>query len=147
MSKPAYMDEAWFELLRQAASRETKAKVAARLGVSGSTVGQVLNGSGLYGTGEASTRRIADLVLHKFGSFECPHLSERFAEPRVISAAECRSYAHRETVPIGSPQALNHWRACSTCPHKPLSAPAQPKEPKPRRKAPAPAPAPKEVTS
>lgn len=129
------MDEPWFAMLRQAAAGHKRSWVAVYLGVSGSTVTQVLNGTGLYGTGKASTHRIADKVIHKFGQFECPHLTERFGEPRVISADECRTHAHRATPPIGSPQALLHWRACNGCQHKPLSAPGTPREPKPRRKA------------
>lgn len=128
------MEDPRFALLRQAAQREPRAKVAERLGVSGSVVTQVLNGTGLYGEGKASPERVLEKALHKFGHFECPHLTERFAEPKVISADECRTHAHRATPPIGSPQALNHWRACATCPHKPLSAPALPREPRPPRK-------------
>jgi len=130
-----YMDEPWFAVLRQAAEAHSKRWVALRMGVSPATVGQVMNGSGAYGDGTASTAKVAVLVMHKFGQFECPHLSERFAEPRVISASECRQHAHQPAPPIGSPQALLHWRACSTCPHKALSAPAVAKPPgKPRRK-------------
>lgn len=140
-----YMDEAWFFLLRAACEREGQRKVAARLGVSDSVVSQVMRATGAYGNGSASTRNLADRVVHKFGNFECPHLTEQYGEPRVISAAECRSYAHRATPPIGSPGLMQHWRACNTCPHKPLSAPPAPKVPKPRKRgadaAPAAAPA------
>lgn len=128
-----YMAEPWFALLQAACQRENKSRVALRLGVSAAAVGQVLNGSGNYGNGKASPAKLAERVLHKFGSYECPHLTEMFAEPRVITADECRTHAHRETVPIGSPGAMAHWRACHTCPHKPLAAPAVPKVPKPRK--------------
>lgn len=129
----SYMAEPWFALLQAACQRENKSRVALRLGVSAAAVGQVLNGSGNYGNGKASPAKLAERVLHKFGSYECPHLTEMFAEPRVITADECRTHAHRETVPIGSPGAMAHWRACNTCPHKPLAAPAVPKVPKPRK--------------
>lgn len=128
-----YMQEPWFALLQAACQRENKNRVALRLGVSAAAVGQVLNGSGNYGNGKASPAKLAERVLHKFGSYECPHLTEMFAEARVITADECRTHAHRETVPIGSPGAMAHWRACNTCPHKPLAAPAVPKVPKPRK--------------
>lgn len=134
MTQLPYMAEPWYLLMQQAAARLSKKRLADALGVSPSTVGQVLSGGGLYGTGQASTARVAQLVVHKLGHFECPHLTERFGAPRVISADECRSYAHRATPPIGSPQALLHWRACGACPHKPLSAPAAPRVPRPPRK-------------
>lgn len=129
--RPAYMAEPWFALFNSACEREGQRKTAARLGVSDAQVSQVRNGGGHYGSGRASTKHIADLVLHKFGSYECPHLTQLFAEPRVITAPECRSYAHR-AAPVGSAGQLDHWRACNTCPHKPLSAPAAPREVKPR---------------
>lgn len=136
MTQLPYMQEPWFDLLQAACQREPKTRVAARLGVSPAAVGQVLNGSGLYGSGKARPDKIAERVVHKFGSYECPHLSEMFAEPRVITAPECRAHAHRETAPIGSPGAMSHWRACHSCPHKPLAAPAVPKVPKPRKTRP-----------
>lgn len=132
----AYMADPAYAMLLAACEREDQAKVAARLGVSGSTVSQVLRGSGEYGTGRAKTDKLFQRVVHKFGSYECPHLTEMYAEPRVITAAECRTYAHRATPPIGSPGLMSHWRACATCPHKALSAPAAPKPPVPRKKAP-----------
>lgn len=122
-----YMGEPWFAMLLQACQRENNARVAARLNVSGSTVGQVLRGTGEYGTGKASTQRLAQRVLHRFGSYECPHLTEQYGEPRVITSDECRAVAHRATPPIGSPGLMSHWRACNSCPHKALSAPPAPK--------------------
>jgi transcriptional regulator with XRE-family HTH domain len=127
MKQLPYSHEAWYGLLLAACQRETRARIAERLGVSPSVVTQVLNGSGLYGTGQASTARLAAKVLHKFGSYVCPHLTAMFAEERHISAAECRTHAHAATAPIGSPGQLAHWRACSTCEHKPQTAPAAPR--------------------
>lgn len=130
----AYMHEPWYGLLSAACEREDQRKVAQRMGVSDSMVSQALRGTGAYGNGKASTKKLADRVLHKFGSYECPHLTEQYGEPRVITAAECRSYAHRATPPIGSPGLMQHWRACATCPHKPLSAPPVLKPPRPRKR-------------
>lgn len=130
----AYMADPRYLLLRQACEREPRTKVAQRLNVSPAAVGQVLNGSGLYGSGQASPEKLLQRVLHKFGQFECPHLSERFAEPRFISAAECRQHAHQPNPPVGSPQALLHWRACAGCKHKALSAPAPAKPTAPRKR-------------
>lgn len=128
-----YMAEPWFALLQAACEREDQRKVAARVGCSDSVISQVMRGTGAYGSGAASTARVADRVLHKFGSYECPHLTEVYSESRVITAAECRTYAHRATPPIGSPGLMDHWRACASCPHKPLSAPPEPKPSKHRK--------------
>lgn len=128
-----YMSEPWFALLIAAIERENAARVAARLNVSKPMISQVINGSGAYGTGAASTARLAERVVHKFGEFECPHLSEVYAEPRTISAPECRAHAH-QAAPVGSSGALLHWRACQSCPHRALSAPPPPPEAKPKLK-------------
>jgi hypothetical protein len=131
----AYRAEAWFAIFTAACGREQKAKVAERLGVSGSVVSQVLHSTGLYGLGTASTERFATKVMHTFGRYECPHLTQQYGQPKVITADKCREYAHR-SAPSGSPGDLAHWRACSTCPHKTLAVPAPPRVPKaPRRKA------------
>lgn len=130
-----YMDDPRFAMLQAACEREDQRTVAQRVGVSDSVISQVLRGTGAYGSGAASPVRLFDKVEHKFGSYECPHLTEVYSEPRVITAAECRTYAHRASAPTSSPGLMDHWRACSTCPHKALSAPAVPKVPKPRKKA------------
>ena len=123
MSRPAYMDEPWFALLQAACDRTgNRSAVAATLGVSAPTVYQVLNGSGLYGKGTASTKRLADKVLHQLGSYDCPHLSEQNNQAHVITADECRGYAHRNA-PTGSPRAMAHWQACRKCEHRHKSAP------------------------
>lgn len=130
----AYRTEPWFAVFVDACKREQKAKVASRMGVSGSVVSQVLHSTGLYGLGTASTERIATKVMHTFGRYECPHLTQQYGEPKVITADKCREYAHR-SAPSGSPGDLAHWRACSTCTHKTLAVPAPPRVPKaPRRK-------------
>lgn len=133
MTQPAYMQERWFGLLVAACKPpHSKAEVAARLGVSAPVVYQVLNGSGLYGKGTASTRRLAEKVLHQLGSYVCPHLSEQNGEERVITSDICRTYAHRSP-PIGSPRDLAHWQACRKCPHAALSATPAPRVPVPRK--------------
>ncbi|MDO9093387.1 MAG: hypothetical protein Q8R98_23485 [Rubrivivax sp.] len=124
MSQPAYMQERWFSLLQAACKPPAvKAEVAQRLGVSAPLLYQVLNGSGLYGSGKASTRRLADKVLHQLGSYTCPHLSEQHNEERVITSDQCRNYAHRPA-PTASPRDLAHWQACRKCPHRTAAAPA-----------------------
>lgn len=133
MSSPAYMAEPWFALLQAACARSgNKATVAATLGVSAPTIYQVLNGSGLYGNGQASTKRLADKVLHQLGSYECPHLSGQNNTVHVITADECRTFAHRNP-PIGAPRAMAHWQACRTCEHRDKSAPPVPRPVVPRK--------------
>lgn len=133
MTQPAYMQETWFAQLLAAAQATSRAEVARRLDLSGAAISQVLNASGLYGTGGASTTRIAEKVRHVLGNFVCPHLTEQHGEERVISGDQCRSFAHREP-PTGSPKDLAHWQACRSCPHRALTAPPQPRTPVPRKK-------------
>lgn len=130
-----YMQEHWFQMLLAECDRTgNKAAVAERLGVSAPLVYQVLSGTGEYGKGTASTKRIADKVLHQLGSYPCPHLSEQHEEVRVISSDECRRYAHRAP-PTGSPRELRHWQACRKCPHFTPAAPPQPRPPTTRRRS------------
>lgn len=133
MPRMPYMDEPWFVLLHDACEKSSRTDLAKRLGVAQPTVCQVLNGSGLYGTGQASPARLAEKVVHLLGQYVCPHLSEQHGESRVISADECRVYAHRNP-PIGSPRDLAHWQACRRCPHFALSAPAGERVVKPRKR-------------
>lgn len=124
-----YQQEHWFTLLRARVDAEgaTQSGVAKQLGISSPTLSQVLNGTGAYGSGLASTERIADRVLHTFGRYPCPHLSEEAGgEQRVITAEQCRAFAHRPA-PTGSPRDMQHWQACRACPHREASAPPVPR--------------------
>ena len=67
--KPPYMSESWFELLQQRTEGQQRTQVAKTLGISPATLSQVLNGSGEYGKGTASTARVADKVVHTFGRY------------------------------------------------------------------------------
>jgi len=125
----SYQQEPWFALLRTRVDAEgaTQAGIARLLGVSGPTLSQVLNGTGAYGSGLASTERIANRVLHTFGRYPCPHLTdEAGGEERVVTAEQCRAYAHR-AAPTGSPRDMQHWQACRSCPHQEASAPPVPR--------------------
>lgn len=134
MTQPAYMTEQWFALLQSRCQGAVQARVAKQLGISGTALSMVLNGTGPYGLGNASTARFADRVVHTFGRYPCPHLSsEAGGEERVITADECRAYAH-SPAPTGSPRAMQHWQACHQCPHKAASAPPTPREARPRAK-------------
>lgn len=138
MSRPAYTAEAWFSLLSQVCESRKRKDVAKMLGISPTALSLVLNGTGLYGNGQASTAKIADRVLHTFGRFVCPHLTEQAdAETQaaggvVIEADRCRAFAHRPA-PTGSPRDLRHWQACLHCHHRDATAPAQPRPVVPRK--------------
>lgn len=120
---PTYMAEPWFALLRSRVQGAPRVQVAKQLGISAPALSQVLNGSGEYGKGRASTARIASRVQHTFGRYPCPHLTaEAGGEEQVVSADECRAFAHIAP-PTCSPRAMHHWQACLTCPHKAASAP------------------------
>ena len=128
----SYQTEPWFALLESRCTGTPRSKVAQQLGISAGALSQVLNGTGKYGTGTASTDRIAERVVHTFGRYSCPHLTgEAGGDPQVITADQCRAFAHR-AAPTGSPRDMRHWQACRTCPHKAASAPTTPKPIKPR---------------
>lgn len=129
MNPRPYMAEPWFALLQSAHEREAPGVVARRLGVSGSLVSQIRNGSGFYGQAEApAPLAFAARVMGIYGSWRCPYLSEQYEEDRALTADQCRAYAHRP--PATSPMAIEHWRACHQCPQKALTAPREAKKPK-----------------
>lgn len=132
MTAPSYRDEPWFALLVQTCQARSQRTVALAVGLSEGAISQVLNGTGFYGSGKASTARIGQLVTHRFGRFQCPHLTALFEEPREIPGDECAAHAHGP-VPTGSPGAIAHWRACQTCPHRAYTAPPEPRIPRPRK--------------
>jgi hypothetical protein len=133
MTQQLYMQEQWYLLLFNVCKTTQRKQAAQALGVSAATVTQVLNGTGLYGAGKASTDAIKAKVMHRYGAFECPHLTDLFGEARIITSDECRMHASRTTVPIGSPGAMAHWRACGNCAHKPQVLPAVVKPPRSRK--------------
>lgn len=126
-----YQNEPWFALLQTACQNRPRVKVAEMLGVSAPTLSQVLNGSGKYGSGEAKTDRFGERVVHVFGRYECPHLTEQNGTPTVIEATQCAFNAHRPP-PIGSPRDMQFWQSCNACRHKAASAPPAAREVKPR---------------
>lgn len=135
MTAPAYMAEPAFAMLRAACDGTPRAQVAKRLGVSPPVVGQVLNGTGAYGSGKASPRKLFLKVEATFGHWPCPHLTEQSEDgtPQVISAARCRELAHR-AAPTGSPRDIAHWQACRKCPHQAATAPPVPRPKVPRKR-------------
>lgn len=124
MTTPLYMQEGWFAMLHKRADRPgaVRARIAQELGISASALSQVLNGSGCYGSGTASTAHIADKVVRTFGRYVCPHLTdEAGGAEQIVAVEQCRAYAHRGAP--SSPREMKHWQACQRCPHKAISAP------------------------
>ena len=131
--KPPYMSESWFELLQQRTEGQKRTQVAKTLGISPATLSQVLNGSGEYGKGTASTARVADKVVHTFGRYVCPHLTEEAGGvSQEVTADQCRAHAHRSAP--STPRDMRHWQACNQCPHKAASAPPVARVVQPRNK-------------
>lgn len=122
-----YMSEGWFTLLSQRCEGTTQASIAKQLGISPVTINMVLRGTGPYGAGHASTQHIAERVIHTFGRYPCPHLTEEAGgEERVVTAEQCRAYAHRPA-PTAGPRDMQHWQACRQCKHLAASAPPMPR--------------------
>lgn len=136
MSQPRpYMREPWFVLLKERCQDAVQSHIARQLGVSATTLSMVLNGTGPYGDGSASTAHVADKVIHTFGRYTCPHLTaDGDGVPVVITADQCRAHAHRPP-PTSSPRAMQHWQACRHCPHREASAPPIERIPVPRKTA------------
>ena len=131
--KPPYMSESWFELLQKRTEGQKRTQVAKTLGISPATLSQVLNGSGEYGKGTASTSRVADKVVHTFGRYVCPHLTEEAGGvSQEVTADQCRTHAHRSAP--STPRDMRHWQACNQCPHKAASAPPVARAVQPRNK-------------
>ena len=131
--KPPYMSESWFELLQKRTEGQKRTQVAKTLGISPATLSQVLNGSGEYGKGTASTARVADKVVHTFGRYVCPHLTEEAGGvSQEVTADQCRAHAHRSAP--STPRDMRHWQACNQCPHKAASAPPVARVVQPRNK-------------
>ena len=122
--KPPYITEPWYTLLVATSHKCKRKEVADALGVSAPLISQVLNGSGKYATGEASTNELAQKVLHTYAPFACPYLSADQGEEVLLDAAQCRSYAHRDA-PTTNPLTMQHWQACRVCEHRPYTAPVQ----------------------
>ena len=130
----AYQTEPWFLMLSDRVQQPgaVRAHIARQLGISAAALSQVLNSSGCYGNGTASTSRIAEKVVHTFGRYACPHLTaEAAGEDQVITAEQCRAFAHREA-PTSSPREMQHWQACRQCKHREASAPPVPRALQPR---------------
>lgn len=93
-------------------SREPIQRLATRAHVSRSSLSQVVNRCGPYGTGKASLKRLEEKLRAAIERFECPYLAQR------ISMDDCRGYALRQP-PTHNPAAMRHWGYCQSCIAKP----------------------------
>lgn len=102
------LDERWLILLREAVSVSSQTNVARKLDLSRTTVSLVL--SGKY---PGKTDRVAARVLRVLGQVKCTHTAE------LVTPTVCLDFAARRP-PVNNPLALSHWRACQSCPHRPV---------------------------
>lgn len=114
--------EPWLHSLRQAAEKSTQAQIAARIGVSETTVSQVLTGN--YKASSARIeRRVRGELLGE--QCECPVMGD-------VSLRVCQDVQERQPgkpgvgLGIGNPQHAAAWHACrgtgrftkaGVCPH------------------------------
>lgn len=107
-----YMDKAWFAGLMDEVKRTSKQAVAAKLGFSRSTISQVCNGCGPYGTGRADVKSIELAYRRAFEQLDCPHTKQQ------VGITYCRDSALR-AAPTHNPMQMLHWQSCQQCPFKP----------------------------
>lgn len=100
--------EHWLTLLRSAVSATSQADVARRLDLSRTSISLVL--AGKY---PGKTDRVAARVLRILGQVKCTHTAE------LVTATVCLDFAARRP-PVNNPLKLLHWRACQSCPHRPV---------------------------
>ena len=127
----------WLDILRaDIAATGSINKTAQRVGVSRPALSQILNGSGPYGSGKASTARVEEKVMNTIGLVACPFLSTYHGEEHRITGLQCREYAYRVNPPTNIPREMQHWRACQGCDKrvKPAGIIAAPVALKPVRK-------------
>jgi hypothetical protein len=102
----------WLTLLAEDVARTgSKAKTAARIGISRSAVSLAL--AGRY---PAATDKLEAKVLEALaGMVPCPYDSQD------IPRRSCRDRALRP-MPMSSARELRSWTACQSCPHQPKEA-------------------------
>ena len=100
------------ELLRRRVDTSSQAIVARELGVSKSTISQILGGK--YG---ASTSRLDQRIMTLYGgeqgAFRCPHTGEEISPMDCASTWERAEAAGGKTP--GSPVTLRQYHACRNC--------------------------------
>ncbi|WP_124836479.1 MULTISPECIES: helix-turn-helix domain-containing protein [Burkholderia] len=98
----------WIAMLRTAVEVSTVTDVARRLGYSRAAVSKVL--AGKYA---GKSDRVAARVQEVFGQVRCTHTGQ------LIQLTVCVSYTTRRA-PINNPLELSQWRACRSCPLRPI---------------------------
>ncbi len=104
-------------------------QVAEKIGVSRSTLSQIINRCGLYGTGKASIAAIVAKTMASLGTYECPHMQQAGRAEYMVTGVLCRAYAYREP-PTNNATEIRHWRACQECPKRPPAVQIQSNQPK-----------------
>ncbi len=107
-----YMDTDWFRSLQAEVSKSTVSAVAVQMGICRPKLAQVLNGSGLYGSGKASTAKIEAEYRRTFEQITCPFNGNE------VTIELCREHALRPA-PTHNPRLMMQWQACQNCPNKP----------------------------
>lgn len=119
MTLPINPEPEWLQILRaDAQATGSISQTARRVGVSRPAISQILNGIGHYGSGRASTAKVAEKVMNTIGKVVCPFLSSYHATEHKITGLRCREYAVRATAPTNSPREMQHWLACQGCAHR-----------------------------
>lgn len=100
----------WRALLERAIAEDPRGRtgVAEEIGFSRTAVSLVVNGNYI-----ADTRHFAAAVLSRYDRRDCPHTGENVPPEYCRKKALCPA-------PFGGVSRAAHWRACQTCPHKPL---------------------------
>lgn len=98
----------WFELLKAQVAAKGVVVVAKELGYRNHTGVSLALKSRYPGRTDALARN----VLATYHTVECPHTGQTQHRSR------CAEIVSR-TAPTHNPLAMQHWRACQRCPHKP----------------------------
>lgn len=92
-------------LLRAEVERTNISRTADRLGVSRAAISLLL--SGKY---KASPQAMYRRIIEVLGTVQCPYLGME------IQRDVCDRWRLRQRPPAQSAEAIQHWRACQTCP-------------------------------
>ena len=101
-----YMDEPWFAILSEQVAQSSRAKVAAELDYSLTSVSLIMNGK--YA---GKPDRLRDKVLARYTAVHCPFAG------KTIPLHVCRETANGKA-PTHNPIKMQQWRACQSCPKK-----------------------------
>ncbi|NPA72702.1 MAG: XRE family transcriptional regulator [Gammaproteobacteria bacterium] len=103
-----YQNEAWFIALKEALQTTSQAKLAAKCGISGTAVNQVLKGA-YPGSIENVAEKVKGALLKQ--SVVCPVLD-------VITTDICASHRNKGFMP-NNPMRVSLYKACQRCLNNP----------------------------